>query len=269
MSDLHNTIMNLPCAAPKEYDINQRLAYQAGHRDARHAAADLANAPPGGMHQPVGLDYAEEVKQRYRAAQAGGEGETSTIQTRLAEVEAENERLRRELSGKLISSTLLTELTTNSDGLFMGLKGGAAQLLAGAFADQFRGTGATNYLELRFTNDDLNLLVTLQNLAGKTPHQLRADAEQHAARLVREGSNLCRAAVAFQDSLNKLHEAEERLTDIELELESQESQIQAAQSVVDDAQDTRSDRWSALTEAVYYFRKHAGIDVDGPKEQTA
>lgn len=46
MSDLHNQIMNLPCSYEKaceEYELTYD-AYKAGHRDARHAAAELVDA---------------------------------------------------------------------------------------------------------------------------------------------------------------------------------------------------------------------------------
>ncbi len=41
--NLHDKIMNLNCV-PENMDAepNQRLAYKVGHRDARHAAAELA-----------------------------------------------------------------------------------------------------------------------------------------------------------------------------------------------------------------------------------
>lgn len=41
--ELHDAIMNLQCV-PQNMDSepNQRLAYKVGHRDARHAAAELA-----------------------------------------------------------------------------------------------------------------------------------------------------------------------------------------------------------------------------------
>ena len=44
MTDLHAEIMNLPVNrdAMAEMDINMRVAYKEGHRDARHAAAELA-----------------------------------------------------------------------------------------------------------------------------------------------------------------------------------------------------------------------------------
>jgi hypothetical protein len=41
--DLHGKIMNLNCVqANMDAEPNQRLAYKAGHRDARHGAAELA-----------------------------------------------------------------------------------------------------------------------------------------------------------------------------------------------------------------------------------
>lgn len=42
MSEIHNAIMNLRCKEPEEYqDAAVRMAYRVGHRDARHAAAEL------------------------------------------------------------------------------------------------------------------------------------------------------------------------------------------------------------------------------------
>lgn len=40
--DLHGRIMNLPAEPEKGQGINYTLAYKHGHRDARHAAAELA-----------------------------------------------------------------------------------------------------------------------------------------------------------------------------------------------------------------------------------
>jgi hypothetical protein len=44
MSDLHGQIMNILADANKAGTDDVRLAYLHGHRDARHAAAELANA---------------------------------------------------------------------------------------------------------------------------------------------------------------------------------------------------------------------------------
>ncbi len=40
--DLHGKIMNIPAAVPSGYNRAESLAYKFGHRDARHAAAELA-----------------------------------------------------------------------------------------------------------------------------------------------------------------------------------------------------------------------------------
>jgi len=44
--DLHNAIMNLPCKMGRAVEMNgaTKQAYKEGHRDARHAAAELAAA---------------------------------------------------------------------------------------------------------------------------------------------------------------------------------------------------------------------------------
>ncbi len=48
--NLHDQIMNLPCKVPADFSISEhdpaRYAYQAGHRDARRAAADLIGQKP-------------------------------------------------------------------------------------------------------------------------------------------------------------------------------------------------------------------------------
>lgn len=45
--DLHDAIMNIQANPDKTAGVNFQLAYKKGHRDARHAAAELAIAAPG------------------------------------------------------------------------------------------------------------------------------------------------------------------------------------------------------------------------------
>lgn len=45
-TDLHAAIMNLPCGTPNIPGVNSEIAYKLGHRDARHAAAELVVAAP-------------------------------------------------------------------------------------------------------------------------------------------------------------------------------------------------------------------------------
>lgn len=53
MSDLHGDIMNLPCDPSHSPvgGVNAELAYKYGHRDARHAAAELAAAHEAELSQ--------------------------------------------------------------------------------------------------------------------------------------------------------------------------------------------------------------------------
>lgn len=46
MSDLHAAIMNLPCE-PDSANHGERMAFKRGHKQARHAAADLVAAQEG------------------------------------------------------------------------------------------------------------------------------------------------------------------------------------------------------------------------------
>lgn len=40
--ELHNKMMNIPCTVPADVEkFDAALAYKLGHRDARHAAAEL------------------------------------------------------------------------------------------------------------------------------------------------------------------------------------------------------------------------------------
>lgn len=53
-----------------------------------------------------------------------------------------------------------------------------------ALADQFVESGAPNYIEMQFHSEATGpLLFTLQRVNGKTPHQLRAEAEKERAGL--------------------------------------------------------------------------------------
>lgn len=62
-------------------------------------------------------------------------------------------------------------------GFEIGLKGIACQLMAASFAGQFKGSGATNYLEVRMSHPEIGpFLVNVQRCEGKTPGVLRHEA---------------------------------------------------------------------------------------------
>lgn len=166
MADLHDEIMNLPCVEPTFVD---KLAYRAGHRDARHAAAELA----------ITAMAAKDA--------------------RIAELETENATLRQAVADNVTSATMLTNMGIVNGGMNITLEGGACQLLADAFCEQFRNSGATNFVEMSFTGPDgLQLLVTMQKVDGKTPAQLKHEAEERVAELEAE-------AARREDYIEALH----------------------------------------------------------------
>lgn len=94
-----------------------------------------------------------------------------------SEADEEIEELR-EKSAKASSGDLRITDIGLQGGFHASFEGGAARMLAESFAMQFRESGAVNYIEMTLTAEDgLQLLVTLQKRDGKTPHQLRAEAE--------------------------------------------------------------------------------------------
>ena len=95
------------------------------------------------------------------------------------------------------SEAFLTGMTV-VDGVNMGIKGLACQMLAEKFAGQFVGNGAVNFLEVTMVSEETGpLIVTIQRKHGKTPAQLKAEAEQQRdealARCVRLERELERA----------------------------------------------------------------------------
>ena len=111
---------------------------------------------------------------------------------------SENEHLRKALAEKAVSQTMLRELSVGNRSINAAFEGGAAHLLADAFADQFLEKEATNYLEVHLHSAATGpLVVTLQRVNGKTPHQLRAESEKERDQL---RSDL---ATAEQDSRQK------------------------------------------------------------------
>lgn len=138
----------------------------------------------------------QQDKERLRELAVNSEGyeiseETaSAILTLLEENERlakENELLRQHAAEQISDSTLMTGISTNNGAIDVGLKGGAAQLLAESFFDQFQQSGAINYLELRFESEakmpGRSMVVTLQLVGGITPGQRIADQTKEISAL--------------------------------------------------------------------------------------
>lgn len=124
---------------------------------------------------------------------------TILVQQLRAEIErlqAENSSLRDALADKVVDSTKLRAFLPADGGFTIGLEGGPCALLADAFGEQIYTSDAINYLQLTFTSGaypDLGeIVVTLQRCTGKTPHELRIDAEQERDQLKAENAELRR-----------------------------------------------------------------------------
>ena len=139
------------------------------------------------------IDAAVEMVERFEAAESecleqarlsgmGSEREAA-LMAKLESAEGENTKLRKALTEKVISETMLRNLSLGNGSINASFEGGAVHLFVDAFAtqllEQFLESGATNYLEMSFhSNVTGPLVVTLQRVNGKTAHQLRAEAEK-------------------------------------------------------------------------------------------
>ncbi|MDQ0035882.1 hypothetical protein J2W30_003655 [Variovorax boronicumulans] len=69
MRDLHNAIMNIPAVPPEDANVNQIMPYKVGHRDARHAAAELALSHPAAQAGAVQAVTDEQIDAVIRIVQ--------------------------------------------------------------------------------------------------------------------------------------------------------------------------------------------------------
>ena len=96
----------------------------------------------------------------------------------------------------------LQGMSVHESTLQLNITGLASQMLANAFAGQFKGSCATNYLELSFEHPDVGrFTVTMQKVSGKTPGQLKAEAESQASKLL-QAQNLLVEALSDTELVN-------------------------------------------------------------------
>ncbi len=121
------------------------------------------------------------------------------------------------IEGKNLREILAGELRLNNagpraDGGFgFELSGGVCHLMAEGFAEQFKQSGAINYLELLFDHSDIGpLTITMQRVNGLTPAQKLAKAEterdglqQKLDAVVAKGMELAQEAAHVYAEYNK------------------------------------------------------------------
>jgi hypothetical protein len=77
------------------------------------------------------------------------------------------------------SQAFLNGMSSTDGSAYIGLNGKACQVLASAFAGQFIGAGAVNFLEVNMEHPEIgSFTVTMQKTSGLTPAQLKAQAEK-------------------------------------------------------------------------------------------
>ena len=93
---------------------------------------------------------------------------------KIAELEREIERLE-----KVINDPVLAGIEANEGGVNMMFKGAAPNILAGMFVGILdENPDAKNYITFKFFHERHGLiLITVQRYSGKTPHELRKEAE--------------------------------------------------------------------------------------------
>ena len=93
--------------------------------------------------------------------------------------EKEIAKLRIALAEKVTSEATLRGLNVGSGFINATFEEGAVQPMLDALADQFVESGSSNYIEMQLhSKTAISLLFTLQRVDGKTPHQLREEAEK-------------------------------------------------------------------------------------------
>jgi len=97
-------------------------------------------------------------------------------------------RLRAEVAElRAVVETKVHGIHVGSDGLYMGLSGGAAMVMAEMLAEQYKQGGGINYIEMRFESKESmpgqRFLVTVNRADAKTPHELRVEVEAERDRL--------------------------------------------------------------------------------------
>lgn len=167
----------------------------------------------------------ERIKSKFELAKSYGSDQLTVpmpdLEALIAQLEAKNIRAdacvnafdgieTERFAGKSIGEFLTGEVRLNkaepkSDGSFgFTFSGVAIQIMAEAFADQFKSSGAVNYLELLFDHSEVGpLTVTMQRVEGLTPAQKLAAVEAQLEAAQKERDELKELNCHFDLSIRK------------------------------------------------------------------
>ena len=95
-------------------------------------------------------------------------------------------KIRKGFVSNSSSSSFICDVSGEEhQGMDIGLEGAGPELVAGMFLGMFeKHRDAQNYIELTFESSSGPVLVTLMRPGGKTPHQLRREAEEKLAAFI-------------------------------------------------------------------------------------
>lgn len=108
---------------------------------------------------------------------------------RIAELERERDEARVErdvfkdaMFDEAKRDLVITDIAVRGGGFFAAFEGGPCKVFADGFGDMLLEAKAPNYIEAQFRSAKLGpdemVTVTVQKVSGKTPHQLRVEAER-------------------------------------------------------------------------------------------
>lgn len=159
----------------------------------------------------------------------------------------------RTLAEYVANEAYLRGLDVTQVGVESSITGLASQMLAASFAGEFKGSGAVNFLEFTFHHAELGeVTVTMQRTQGKTPGQLKAEAEAERDQL----RAVCAEAYQLAGMLDAPVEALDNL------IAAANGEPLPHETFLPVAVPDVAEQRDALLDAAIYVRKH--IRADSP-----
>lgn len=113
-------------------------------------------------------------------------GDFNLAKARIAKLEAENDDLTDKLGKALAGEMTVESIRADRDECKIVLGHRMAGIMAETFYDWLEKVGAENYIEAQFNSPKGDrITVTVQRFFGKSPHELRREAEEKLDKVLR------------------------------------------------------------------------------------
>lgn len=169
----------------------------------------LGYCPSHGVQQAVSDTPRADahIRDLYRNPEVSGRGRTiellKQLERELTAARQEIERLKTEFADVESGKTTLIDMAISNGSLTASVGSEMCGVMAAQFAELLKEKGGPNYLEMQFTDrrePRMRMVLTLRWEDGKTPHELRAEAEQERDTLRAENAELKNRLQEVQDS---------------------------------------------------------------------